>query len=113
MPYTSEQNLEINQAKIRLRRSGHPSAVQRIDLAVSQDLPFSKVEALYKPRKVKPEKSVPVEATYNHPPLAGKGSGTGPWQDFAKIVSDIDPDIIDSMGKSDIITVLKGKGIIH
>ncbi len=113
MTYTSEQNLEMTEAKIRLRRTGHPSAVQRIDLAISQDLPFSKIQAFYKPQKVKPENpAVPVKATYNHPPLNGKGSGRTPWREFAKTVSDMDPEIIDSMERSDIITVMRDRGII-
>ncbi len=111
MSYTSEQNLEIAQAKIRLRRTGHPSTVQRIDLAVSEGKPFTKVQALYKVSKIKPEKQM-EKMIYDSPPLTGKGSGKGPWQSFAKKVSDMDPDIIDSMGKSDIITVLRDKGVI-
>lgn len=79
---------------------------------VEQDAPFSKIQSLYKIPKVKPEKAVPVEVTYDHPPLSGKGSGSGPWRAFAKMVSDMDPDIIDSMGKSDLITVLRDKGVI-
>ncbi len=111
MTYTSEQKLEIAQARIRLRRTGHPSTVQRIDLAVSEDKPFWKVQALYKTSEVKPEKKV-EEVIYSPPPLGGTGSGKGPWRAFAKKVSDMDPDIIDSMEKSDIITVLTDKGII-
>ena len=111
MTYTSEQNLEIAQAKIRLRRTGHPSTVQRINLAVSEDKPFSKVQALYKVSSIKPEVKTP-EKVYDHPPFTGKGSGKGPWLAFAKKVADTDPEILESMSKSDIVTILKDKGII-
>jgi hypothetical protein len=112
MTYTSEQNLEIAQARIRLRRTGHPSTVQRIDLAVSENKPFSKVQALYRVSEVKPEKKM-EEVIYVPPNTTGKGSGVTNWRSFAKKVSDMDPEIIDSMEKSDIITVLRDKGVIQ
>lgn len=94
-----------------MRRTGHPEIVQRIDLALSEDKPFSKVQVLYKTSEIKPEKPV-EEVVYDSPPFSGKGSGRGAWRAFAKKVSDMDPEIINSMEKSDIITVLIDKGII-
>ncbi len=94
-----------------MRRTGHPEIVQRIDLAISEDKPFPKIQVLYKTSEVTPEKKV-EEVIYSPPPLTGKGSGRNPWRTFAKKVSDMDSDIIDSMEKSDIITVLTDKGII-
>ena len=111
MTYTSEQLYEIAQAKRRLSRTGHPSTVQRIDLAVENELPFNKIQILYKPQNVKAEKPIPVEIT-DPPPRSGKGSGERAWRTFAKLVSDMDKDMIDSLSKSDIITILIDKKVI-
>ena len=112
MIYTTEQAHEMAQAKLEMDRTGNPSAVQRINLAIENQLAFKEIQKIYKVAKVKPEKELPIEVTYDHPPLTGKGSGNNPWRRFAKTVSDMDPDIIDSMGRDDIIKILRDKGVI-
>lgn len=113
MEYTTEQNYEMVQAQRELNRTGHPSEVTRIKVWMEEGRPFSEIQKIYQPVKVKPEKPVSVEVTLAHPPITGKGSGNLPWRKFAKEVSDMDPEIIDSMGKTDIITVLRDKGVIE
>jgi len=113
MTYTTEQHYEMAEAKKRLNRTGHPSAVTRITVWMEEGRPFSEIQKIYQPVTVKPE--VPVSKPTSDivaPPKSGLGSGTEKWQDFAKEVSDMDHEIIDSMGKQDLITVLKDKGII-
>ena len=112
MDYTSEQNLEMAMAKKELNRTGHPSAVTRIKIWQEEGRPFSEIQKIYRPVRIKPEK-LPSVMVVDHPPLTGKGSGNFPWRKFAKEVSDMDPEIIDSMGKTDIITVLRDKGVIE
>ena len=112
MEYTTEQNYEMIQAQRELNRTGHPSEVTRIKVWKEEGRPFSEIQRIYKPVKVKPEK-LPSVMVVDHPPLTGKGSGNLPWRAFAKEVSDMDPEIIDSMGKQDLITVLRDKGVIE
>jgi len=113
MDYTTEQYYEMARAKIELNRTGNPSAVTRITIWMEEGRPFTEIQKIYKPARVKPEIPTPIEATYDHPPMMGKGSGNRPWRAFAKEVSDMDPEIIDSMGKQDLIVVLRDKGIIE
>ena len=113
MEYTSEQLHEMALARTKLNRTGHPSAVTRIKIWMEEGRPFSEIQKIYQIAKVKPEKPASKEATLDHPPLSGKGSGNVPWRAFAKEVSDMDPEIIDSMGKPDIVTVLRDKGVIE
>jgi len=113
MDYTTEQNYEMAKAKLELDRTGNPSAVTRITVWAEEGRPFTEIQKIYKPVKVKPEIPVSVAFLTEPPPLMGKGSGNIPWRAFAKEVSDMDSEIIDSMGKQDIITVLKDKGVIQ
>ena len=112
MDYTTEQNFEMVQAQRELNRTGHPSEVTRIKVWMEEGRPFTEIQKIYRPVKIKPEKLLP-EVVVDHPPMVGKGSGNLPWRAFAKQVSDMDPEIIDSMGKQDLITVLRDKGVIE
>ena len=113
MEYTTEQYFEMATAKRELNRTGNPSAVTRITTWMEEGRPFSEIQKIYQPVKVKPEIATEIEPGMDHPPIVGKGSGNFPWRKFAKQVSDMDPEIIDSMGKTDIITVLRDKGVIE
>lgn len=112
--YSSEERLEIAQARSRAYSSGRPEIVQRINALLDAEAPFSQIRKLWAP-KVKAEVPVApeVESSLEPPPMAGAGSGTNAWRAFALQVSDMAPEVIESMGKMDIVTVLKDKGIIE
>jgi hypothetical protein len=59
---------------------------------------------------VKPEKPTDVIPS---PPFTGRGSTTPAWRDFALTVSEIEPEIVHSMGRNDLIRVLIDRGIIE
>ena len=113
MDYTTEQYFEMATAKRELNRTGHPSTVARITLGMEEGRPFSEIQKIYQPVKVKPEVATPSQDIPTQPPTHGKGSGNRPWRAFAKAVSDMDPEIIDSMSAPDLVTVLKDKGVIE
>ena len=113
MDYTTEQYFEMATAKRELSRTGHPSAVTLITVWMEEGRPFKEIQKIYQPVKVKPEVvtlpgDIPIQ-----PPTHGKGSGNKPWRAFAKAVSDMDHEIIDSMSAPDLITVLIDKGVIE
>lgn len=105
--YTSEERLQIAQARRKASQTGKPEVVQRIDAGMASEIPFSKLKALWAPRDVKPEKV--VSEVPEHPAL---NASTAKWQAFAKEVSDMDPEVVEAMGRADIITVLKDKGVL-
>ncbi len=46
------------------------------------------------------------------PPTHGKGSGIKAWVEFAAKVTDIDSEVLQRMGRDDIIETLKARGNI-
>ncbi len=113
MSYTAEQEESLRLAKRRLSSTGKPEVVAQLDLMMELDTPYEKVWAVARADvegMVKPEKA--AEAI-PHPPITGKGSTTAAWQKFAKAVSDMEPEVIMSMGRNDLIRVLGDRGIIE
>lgn len=110
MTYTTEQLYEMAEAKKKLNRTGHPSAVTRITIWIEEERPFSEIQKIYQTSKVRPE--VEAAKVLDPPPLSGKGSGQEPWRKFALQVSDMDSEIVANLSKSDIVTILRDKGII-
>lgn len=112
MSYTTEQLSSLHLAKRRHLQSGRPEMVARINAMVEAEAPY---EEIWKTASsdiremVKPEKPAEV---LGHPPYTGKGSSTAAWQEFALRVSDMEEEVIFSMGRNDLITVLTDRGII-
>lgn len=62
---------------------------------------------------IRPQTNIDVgEEGVEIPPRTGKGSGIENWREFAKATSSMDPDVIDEMGKPDIIENLEAAGVI-
>lgn len=111
--YTTAQLSSIHLAKRRHLQSGRPQVVAKIDLLVSEEAPYDDIWKLASSdirEMVKPEKPADV---IEPPPFTGKGSGTDHWREFALKVSDMETEVINSMGRNDLITVLADKGIIE
>lgn len=108
--YSLSEQEEINLALRELNRTGNPTLVRDMEMLIADEAPFSKVIKIAKDHfapVVKPE--VPVA---DLPDAPARNAGTPKWQSFAKQVSDMDPEVVDSMSRKDIITVLEDKGII-
>lgn len=111
--YTQEQLDSIYIAKRRIHHAGRPEIAARIDYLMSLEAPYEKVwevaqadvEAMVKPEK--PTDVIPP------PPYTGREATTEAWRSFAHKVSDMDPEIVDSMGRNDLIRVLSDRGIIE
>lgn len=61
---------------------------------------------------VKPQTDVDMEEV-EIPPRSGIGSGVAKWREFAKEVSEMDPEVIEAMSKDDLIAELETMGIIE
>lgn len=112
MSYSTNEIQTLAETRKELDRTGWPQHIARMNLLQAADAPFDEIMAIatsHLRAKVVPEK--PVSAI-DPPPFTGKGSGNGPWQKFALEMSDMDPEVISSMGREDIITILKDKGIL-
>ena len=87
--------------------------VARIDKMMSDEAPYDDIWKLASSdvrEMVKPEKPGEV---IEPPPFTGKGSSTANWREFALKVSDMEEEVIHSMGRNDLITVLADRGIIE
>lgn len=112
MSYTDDQLESLRLAKRRLYSTGKPEVVSQIDYYMAQDAPYEKVWEIARADvegMVRPEKPTDVIPP---PPITGRGSTTAAWQSFAKKVSDMEPEVIMSMGRNDLVRVLADRGII-
>jgi hypothetical protein len=112
MGFTTDEKTTLAQVKVELDRTGSPELIAKMEVMESEGASFNqlmKIAALNDPVKVQPERAVEIK---EHPPLSGKGATSRAWKEFALQASDMDPEIIESMGMRDIITVLSDKGII-
>lgn len=113
MSYTDEQQASLIIAKRRHLQNGRPQVVAKINLLLSEDAPYADIWRIASSdvrEMVKPEKPAEV---FEAPPLTGKGSTTAAWQEFALKVSDMDEEVIYSMTRTDLVSVLVDRGIIE
>jgi hypothetical protein len=96
---TKEQTTEMNVKLREAGRSGDPGLAQRYR------------EALLDGRYYEPPTPEP-EIYIEQPPFKGPGSGKDTWQEFAKAQTDMEPEVIDALGKGDLITMLRAQGVI-
>ena len=111
--YTDAQLTSIRTARQRLFYAGKPEVRAVVDSLVALDAPYDeiwKVANADAEKMVKPEK---VTDIIPPPPFTGRGSSREVWLDFAKKVSDIEPEILVTLGRNDIITILVDRGIIQ
>jgi hypothetical protein len=60
--------------------------------------------------RVKP--TADVEDVMEEPARTGRGSGIKNWQEFAKAMTDMDPEVIEAMEKDELILALESNGVI-
>ena len=61
---------------------------------------------------VKPEKPIDNPDDIEIPPRNGKGATKDVWAEFAMNVADVEEEVVDRMGRGDIIAMLEAKGVI-
>lgn len=91
------------------REQGEPEKAAQIQRAI--DAGEAPPKDLINPKRLKPEVEVEDEGI-EIPPRKGPGSSKKAWQDFAKQVSDLEPEIIDSMDQAEVIKALEVRGVI-
>ena len=110
MSYTVEQQEEIRAARQKLNRTGHPTLELKMRLLAESQAPFADVMAVAQDRLVKAVK--PTKPVMEIPEPPSRNATTSKWQAFAKEVSSMEPEVIDAMGRSDIVKVLTDEGVI-
>lgn len=112
MSYSTDEIQTLALTRQELDRTGFPELIAMMNVKQAAGGSFDelmKIAKKYDLETVKPDKAVdPV----SHPPFTGAGSSTSKWQAFALKMSDIDSEIIETLGREDLITVLIDKGVI-
>lgn len=89
------------------RQHGRPEVAATIDAAIRADDLESLDPAVLRTDGTSPAKAVALDVT----PPARHGK-TSEWRTYAKKVSDIEDEVIDGLGREDLVTMLKANGII-
>jgi hypothetical protein len=113
MEYTTKQQGAMWQAQKDFHRTGAPERAQRVALMVENEHPYQDIMSYVEGGQVlnvKPE--VPTVDLPPIPDYTGNKATNKAWRSFAKKVSDMEPEVIDEMGRTDIITILVDKDII-
>lgn len=113
MEYTEKQRGAMWQAQKDFHRTGSPERAQRVALMVENEHPYQDIMDYVETGKgldVKPE--IPTVDLPPIPPYTGNKATNPAWRSFAKKVSDMEPEVIDELGRKDIVKILTDKGII-
>ena len=94
---TQEQRVEMNAEKRRLHQTGDASGASAIKLALEEDRYFMGLTIVPEPELEAPKPQAKKQA----------------WVDYALAVSDIDPEVIESATRKDIIGMLQANSLIE
>ena len=115
--YTAEQIGVLNDKYRELMRTGHVPEGIRLELQMQQEVPFEDLEVKQSPIRgtedIRPEVVVNLDEIADMPPRVGPGSSTFAWAEFAAAVSDIEEEVLENLGREEIIDLLIDKGIIN
>jgi len=101
---TKAQIATATQNAREARRTGRPEVAQRIEEAMRE----GKVLRPGEPTETfAPEKEVSTNVI-----TPKRNSSEARWKDFARATSDIDPSVLKTLSRNDVIKILEGKGII-
>ena len=111
--YTKHEYGRLQSQIQKYRLAGQPELAQRLRMQMQADIPFDEIKLPDAPSapEVRPETNI-ESGLVEVPPRTGKGSGTQEWRAFAKLVTDIDGNVIDSLGRNELIGVLEDRGVI-
>ncbi len=98
MTLTIEQRAEMNSKARDLRGAGNPEEAEKVRAAIEED------------RIYEPVVEVAVENP-DRPSTHGPGSSLIAWQEYATAMSDLDPEIIASAGRDDLMLMLEAYGL--
>jgi len=94
MTLTTEQQIEMNVKMRKLRSEGKPEEAEKVRIATEE----GRVS----------EEIVEIDAdSPDRPPTNGPGSSLATWQEYATAVSKLDPEIIESANREDLVSMLE------
>lgn len=115
--YNQTELGKLAQAVSEYQRTGDPQAAYRLEAQMADHTPFSEIaldDAAIARRgrpTIRPETTVNLSLV-EEPPRAGKGSGQPAWVIFAEMVTDTEPEVLDSLGRDEIIQLLIDRDVI-
>jgi hypothetical protein len=105
MPELSlEERIEMTEAIRDSHKHGRPQDAQRLRQALDA--------GVYAELIGSGEAPIP-EPLPDSPPRRGRGSGTDNWVEYAKLISQIDHEVIETAQKDDIIGMLEANGLLE
>jgi len=113
--YTNEQMDKLNQASRNYQRTGYPQKSNAIVEQMSNSVPYSDIEmpdSTLVSETLRPETPIDTKLI-EIPPRTGPGSGHGVWVEFAELVSDMDPEVIEQFTRNELIDILVDRDIIN
>ncbi len=99
-----EQRIEMMDQIRASRMAGRPQDAQKLEAAMDRGA-YAQLEGSI-------EAPIP-DPSPNPPPRGGKGSSKENWLEYAKLVSDIDLEVLESAGQPDLIGMLEANGLIE
>jgi hypothetical protein len=117
--FSPEQEGIITKARIDYDRRGHPEWVARLEHQLRSGVPFEDLNwpdqepppNISARKPIRPETGVDIDLL-RIPPRYGKGSSTDNWREFAKLVLDMEHDLIDDLGRDDLINLIEDRDVI-
>ena len=100
---TLDQRIEMNEGIRYASRHGRPQDASKLRQALEAGVYAELTDSVEAPTP----KPIP-----DPPPRGGKGSGINKWITYAKLVSQIDDEVLESASKDDIIGMLEANGLI-
>lgn len=110
MEFTPEQVGAIKTRVRVLRMKGQPEIAFSLLARLKRGDPIEPWE--YDPEGVRPEKGITAGVVAAHPPFTGPGSGGDAWKRWAISVADVEPQIIENLGRDAVIQLLRDRGIL-
>ncbi len=100
---TLEQRIEMNEGIRYANRMGRPQDGSKLRQALEAGVYAELTDSVEAP--------TPAELP-DPPPRGGKGSGIKKWLAYAKLVSQIDDEVLENAQKDDIVGMLEANGLI-
>ncbi len=114
--YTAAEQGKIREIILRYHKTGHPEWIARLELQLEQGVPFEQLRLpehdVPRGQPIRPETNVAVHLL-EVPPRTGKGSSSAAWRQFARLTTNIPSDVLDNLGREEIIPLLIERDVIE
>ncbi len=113
--YTDAQMDKLNIASRNYQTSGFPQKSNALIEQMAASVPYKDIQmpdGVKDSIALRPETLIDISLV-DIPPRHGLGSGQGVWAEFAELVSDMDPEVIEQFTRDEIIGILVDRDIIN